>query len=389
MMKKSYNFIIMTISTNAESLKVLRQSNSAVETQASDRLREALARIPFASVGESQVAPKIDLLGIPWSADFILPIAAQGQLWKLVCEVKSVAQPRHVREAILMLKEYQRSFNQPNVVPLIMAPYISPEVAGMCLAANVSHADFVGNCHLAFGNIFIERQGVPNPKVEIRPLRSIFAPKASRILRTLLRDPTRPWKVEDLATTSGTSLGQASNLRRALLDQEWARITADGIVLTRPSSLLDVWRAAYMPPRGQRKRYYSLLQGEALDQLIVDALLSNTGSRHAILSITSAATWIAPYLRSSTRSFYADAIGETSLVEMLHLSPVEKGENVTIDVIDDESIFAEAIEPAPGRWCTGLVQTYLDLWRAGERGKEAAEHLRLTRIEPTWEPRLD
>jgi hypothetical protein len=71
-------------------------------------------------------------------------------------------------------------------------------------------------------------------------------------------------------------------------------------------------------------------------------------------------------------------------VEGLELTAVEKGENIIIDVINNDDLFADAIEPAPGRRCTGLVQTYLDLWRSGERGQEAAEHLRKTKIEPTW-----
>ncbi len=360
------------------------QDEKALVTEAQTRLRELLARVPFVSIGVAQVPHGFGLLGT-MQPDFILPINALGVAWQLVCEVKALAQPRHMRAALLFLKEYVRLLNQSDATPIIVAPYISPEAAEICVAANASYADFAGNCHLAFGSVFIERRVATNPKVEKRQLRSLFAPKASRILRALLRVPAREWKVEDLAKASGTSLGQVSNLRRALLDQEWARVGADGIALTRPSALLDAWRAAYAPPRGERKRYYSLVQGEALDQSILHALPSSTEARYAVLSGNSAAMWIAPFVRSSIRSFYADAAGEAALMGRLELSPVSKGENVVIDVIDDESIFAEAIEPAPGRWCTGLVQTYLDLWRTGERGKEAAEHLRLTRIEPTWE----
>ena len=40
----------------------------------------------------------------------------------------------------------------------------------------------------------------------------------------------------------------------------------------------------------------------------------------------------------------------------------------------------DAIEPAPGSVCTGPVQTYLDLAAAGERGREAADHLRQEKL---------
>jgi hypothetical protein len=45
-------------------------------------------------------------------------------------------------------------------------------------------------------------------------------------------------------------------------------------------------------------------------------------------------------------------------------------------VLKDHGLFLDAVEPAPGVFCTSPVQTYLDLVVAGERPDEAAEHLR-------------
>jgi hypothetical protein len=42
------------------------------------------------------------------------------------------------------------------------------------------------------------------------------------------------------------------------------------------------------------------------------------------------------------------------------------------------------MEAAPGLRCTGLIQTWLDLAAAGERGGEAAQHLFDERIAPLW-----
>jgi hypothetical protein len=46
----------------------------------------------------------------------------------------------------------------------------------------------------------------------------------------------------------------------------------------------------------------------------------------------------------------------------------------------DLGLLADTIEPAPGAVCTSPIQTYLDLSIAGERGAEAAEHLRQERL---------
>jgi hypothetical protein len=42
----------------------------------------------------------------------------------------------------------------------------------------------------------------------------------------------------------------------------------------------------------------------------------------------------------------------------------------------------DTVEPAPGVICTSPIQTYLDLAAAGERGREAADHLRREKL--TW-----
>ena len=86
--------------------------------------------------------------------------------------------------------------------------------------------------------------------------------------------------------------------------------------------------------------------------------------------------WIAPYGRTNTQYFYADEIGLERLKLGLNLSPSYKGENVVITVLKDTSLLLQAIEPAPGAICTDVIQTYLDLHVSGERGKEAAIHLR-------------
>jgi hypothetical protein len=96
----------------------------------------------------------------------------------------------------------------------------------------------------------------------------------------------------------------------------------------------------------------------------------------------SAAHWLAPYGRTSTHYFYSDEGGLQRLRAALKLSSAAKGENVTITLPKDDGLFRDSIEPAPGSYCTSPVQTYLDLAIAGERGREAADHLRQTKL--TW-----
>ena len=61
---------------------------------------------------------------------------------------------------------------------------------------------------------------------------------------------------------------------------------------------------------------------------------------------------------------------------MLKLSPVSSGANVVVTVPKEDGLFRDTVDRAQGMICTSPVQTYLDLTVAGERGAEAAEHLR-------------
>ena len=91
---------------------------------------------------------------------------------------------------------------------------------------------------------------------------------------------------------------------------------------------------------------------------------------------------MAPYGRTGTQYFYADDAGLERLHTVLKLSSVSKGENVVVTLLKDPGLFRDTVEPAPSAICTSPVQTYLDLAAAGERGREAADHLRREKL--TW-----
>lgn len=352
------------------------------EEEAKAKLREVLARVPFIAIGTAEIPRLFGLLG-PRNPDFLLPVKAGNETWSLMCEVKSSAQPRQARLAVLEMNDYLKALGEPKAYPILLAPYISPDSAEICRQAGVGYLDFAGNCYLTFGSVFIERSGASNPKVEKRGLRSLFSPKAARILRCLLRYPGRIWRVAELADGAGTSFGQVSNVRKALLEREWAEARPDGLILRRADALLDAWRNVYEKRGVNRTRYYTILHGDELERQIKTAL--NGAEEHALLASFSAAQWLAPFARYPSQVFYADETGESILREWLKLEPVNKGENIIIERPADEGLLADRIEVAPGVWSTGLVQTYLDLHAAGERGTEAAEHLRQTRIAPLWQ----
>ena len=123
----------------------------------------------------------------------------------LLVEIKTNGEPRYARDAINRIYRTLERF--PNAYGLFVAPYISPQSAKLCEKERVGYLDFVGNCLLTFDQIYIRREGYPNLYAEKRLLRSLYAPKAERILRVLLTHSNRFWKTQELANEAQVSLG--------------------------------------------------------------------------------------------------------------------------------------------------------------------------------------
>ena len=346
------------------------ESMKLLEHRAEHDLLALLQQIPTITL----VSKETEASNRDQGVDVVAHIEVGGKPYTLVCEVKSTGQPRHVRTALLQLHNY--AAHHERSVPVFAAPYLSPESQALCREAGVGFLDLEGNVRLVFDGIFIERQVANKPAAERRDLKSIFKPKSAQVLRVMLRDPGRSWRVTDLAAAADVSLGHVSNVRTALLDREWGTVSAGGLHLSEPTSLLEEWRKSYELPSATSSPFYTTLHGREFEKAARGLLKAEGTAGLAMLASFSAANWLAPYGRTGTQYFYADKKGIASLKAGLKLQSSAKGENVVINVLNDSGLFRDAVEPAKGVFCTSPVQTYLDLAHAGERGREAAEHLK-------------
>ena len=345
------------------------------EARAGDALRRLLEKIPILHIEGIEA----EAVSGDWEPDLIARLLVEGRQHLLICEYKSNGQPRYARSALLELRNYIAN-RAPEATPVFIAPYISPAVRRLCEENDVSYLDLEGNARIAFGGVFIERMVTNKPVAEQRELKSLFRPKSAQVLRVMLREPGRAWRVTELSEISRVSLGHVSNVRTGLINREWARASDDGLVLSEPEALLDAWQDSYTAPSGDRLLFYTPLHGSAFADAARTALLADKTPRRAAFASFSAAQWLSPYGRTGTHYFFADENGLRELQAALKLAPAAKGENVVIIVPKDTGLFADTIEPAPGTVCTSPVQTYLDLSIAGERGAEAADHLRKKKL---------
>lgn len=345
------------------------------EIRAGGALREVLEKIPILQVEGIDA----EVMSGDWEPDLIARLLVDGRPHRLICEYKSNGQPRYARHALLELRNYV-AHRAPAATPVFIAPYISRAVRQMCEEMGVSYLDLEGNTRIAFDGVFIERVVADKPVAEQRELKSLFRPKSAQVLRAMLREPRRAWRVTDLSEASGVSLGHVSNVRTGLIDREWARASDDGLVLSEPDALLDAWRDSYTEPAGERLRFYTPLHGGKFEDAARNALRADIAPGHAAFASFSAAQWLSPYARTGSQYFFCDDEGLRKLQAALKLTPSSKGENVVVTVPKDLGLLTDIVEPEPGALCTSPVQTYLDLSIAGERGAEAADHLRRERL---------
>lgn len=312
--------------------------------------------------------------------DFVVEGTYAGHPVRLAVEVKSNGQPRVMRNAAHQLRRDLEHWNE-KPVPVVMAPYLSEQARAACREEGVGYADFQGNVHIAFDAVYIDRQVASRPEPERRALRSLFKPKSARILRSLLREPGRGWRVAELAETAQVSIGLVSTIGSALRERGWVEQREQGLVLSNPDDLLDTWAEQYEQPKGEEIRLYTHLHGAPLAERLRNLQLEGGC---AVLSSFSAAEWLAPYVRQANTFLYANETGLTALQQGLDLKPAAKGQNFIIRVPDEDGVLDDAVPVANGLYATSPVQTYLDLMQAGERGREGAEHLRAILMK--WNP---
>jgi hypothetical protein len=351
------------------------ESVKTLEARALDRLQDLLGRVPGLEIIDGAAQPLED----EWRRDVALKIRLGDARWTLIVEVKPNGQPMHIRSALHQLNKYRQQAGAA-AVPILIAPFLSAEGRRLCLEDGVSFVDLFGNARLSFGAVYIETEVEGSPAAERRGVKSLFRPKSAQVLRVLLRDPKRPWRVAELAEVADVSLGHVSNVRAGLIEREWATVLESGLVIAKPDEILDAWVEAYEPPAGKRMKFYTPLHGDVLQKAVRSAIDLRPEQGGAMLASFSAAQWLAPFGRHASQFLYCDAAALDHISSELRLEPTSKGENVIVTVLSDAGLFRDAISPAEGVLSTSVVQTYLDLAASGERGKEAAEHLRRERL---------
>ncbi len=395
---------------------------SGLVRTAMESLTEVLRDVPF--LAQSSLRP--ERLPRELGADFLVsvqmpaPIRSKALHRRLVCDVKWSGQPRIARAACLSLAEFAR--RDQRAYPVFIAPYISPAAAEVCAEFKAGYLDFAGNCRLAFDSVFIQKQGFPNPTAATRDLRSLYSPKAERVLRVLLATGPRMWRTQALADAAQVSLGQVASVKKLLADREWIEsgptgFGLSGYVLGSPDGngnghgygfgsgseggggdgsgfgdgtcgpiqvavlpLLAEWARAYRPERSSSSEYYSIKPIPEVEAELSE--FSRSQRKRIAFTAFSGAARLAPAVRYQRATAYvSDELD--AIAARLALKRVSSGANVTLIEPYDDGVFFGTRELA-GTPVVSPIQIYLDLMRIKGRGEEAATAILEEVIKPLW-----
>jgi hypothetical protein len=363
------------------------KKGSEIESQAREVLQETVKRIPgvLAEFAEIDLNPEHwtgrekGLLSDP-GYDLRLLLRGKGEEWEIRAEVKSVGHPKQAREAAFWLK---RSLEKVpagrRVYPVFIAPYLSAEAMAICEEEGIGCLDLSGNGRLAFGDVFIEKQGRSNQFKTERTLKSLYSPKAERVLRVMLSHPIRPWKVQNLADECRVSLGQVSKVGKHLMEREWAGKSGAGLEIRDPERILKIWQSERPRHRDRPAEYFTLERPEELVGKIRPSALS-LGKRAALTGLAAAAR-MAPMSRYLKTWILVEDL--KAFADDLKLKRVDTGANlVLVEPVDEGSFYG--IREVSGVPLACPVQIYLDLAAGGGRWEEASDALLEHVIKKEW-----
>jgi len=341
------------------------------------QLKEVLGKVSGLELVQIEDEPRFDQ---EKEIDLLIRLEAPaGETIELLVEAKATAYPRTVRVAIANIKAILS--NNEQQYGLLTAPYLSADSRKLCRDEGINYLDLAGNCWLSFGTVYIEIDGKPNPYPDRRPLRSVFSPKSTRLLRVLLEKPEKQWYVKDLAKEANLSLGQTFNLKKQLLQEDYLKTTDDRkLVLSRPGDLLNAWAKEYKYTDNTVKKYYAMQEIPKIEEDIKN--YCTRWQRKYAFTMHSGAARFAQFVRYKQVSVFVESdIDE--LQDALNLKPVDSGANVLLLTPYDDGVFYFT-QKKDDTTIVSDIQLYLDLIGYAQRGAEAAEYILMNRLSKRW-----
>lgn len=284
---------------------------------------------------------------------------------------KSAGDALRVSQAI---REVHSLRGKRSGIPLVAVPYMGEVGQRLCQEAGLSWIDLSGNASIDGPGLRIRILGRPNRFKDAGRPSNAFAPRNSRVVRTLLLEPEKAHSQVQLAVRSGLDKGRVSKIVRRLESEGHLRREGQAFRCVAPLALLDAWREAY--DFGRHRTTRGIVGGRSPEEIMqrLAEVLKGRGVKYAMTGLAGA--WLlAEFAMFRTITALLDRPVEPSLLAELRFQEEPRGANVWLAVPDDDGPFM-GIRTQQGITCAHPVQVYLDLKALPERAPEAAAELR-------------
>jgi hypothetical protein len=316
--------------------------------------------------------------------DFVARADIDGREIELIIEVKERPHLVDLRLAADAIKQYAG----PNQIPMVAAQFMGPNRRALLREMGIGYIDMAGNIYLRAPGVFIEREGKRNPFGYGREGLNPYSDKASIILRVLLNEPSRRWKIREIAKAGEISPGWVSRVVDSLVERGLVEFSRqNGVALLRGEDMLKEWADIYDWHRNKFYHYYchALDFREILDKI---SRLNLHKGRMIALGFQAGAYLVSPYSTFNQVHLLVDGPSfdmiHPDIERQLELEPRKEGANLILvrPYYKYSALFgARKIE---NWWVVSDVQLYLDLNKYPLRGQEQAEHLLEKVIRPRF-----
>jgi hypothetical protein len=313
------------------------------------------------------------------SADLVLALEWQNQRRRFVVEFKGQSAPSYLAGAIEQVRAYASA--KPDLLPLVIVPYLGPRALERLVAAGVSGLDLCGNGVINIpGEWFVFRTGEKNRFPSSLPIKNIYRGASSIVARVFLLQPTyqsvNEIRDEILKRKGNVSLSTVSKVLKALQEDMIISRTNE-IRLLQPERLLEQLQNSYRRPRTKPR-----LQGKINDQ---GEFLRRAAKVADVNNASIARRSPTPYvvLPSSNEidSFYVSSLAP--FLKEFEFEETSRFPNVEFFETEDLTVYFDRREFSPP--IISPVEAYLELSNGGKREQEAAQPLRTNLLAREYE----
>ena len=133
-----------------------KSSMDELELRATEALRALLGQVSVIKLKDIRRESKGSVLA---------HVEVLGHSHTLACEVHSNAQPENLRNALRQMRN-DAAHRTGAAIPVLIAPYLSPEAQTLCKESHAGFLDLEGNARLAMGEVFIGKRAL-TPRAQI------------------------------------------------------------------------------------------------------------------------------------------------------------------------------------------------------------------------------